>query len=292
MVLELKKIVKKFDKRIALNSVDLLVENSPFLCIMGKHSSGKSTLLRVIAGIIEADDGEININENNIFSSLEYRKNIFYVSDNPLYMQDETIDYAIKIYKNFYKDFNVGFAKSQSEIYFGSISIKISEMSLEDRKVLSIILAIASEAKYVLLDETLDNIDKTKKEALFDLILEENKNRGLSLIFTTQNINEVVKIATDIIILENGSVIYYENLEVASFHKCKLQYMDKSLRSPEELFGNFRIVNSFSSGKVYIVILADTKHNVEEYLKNLNLEYFEFLKIDINDILYDIPEIK
>lgn len=292
MVLELKNIVKKFDKRIALNSVDLLVENSPFLCIMGKHSSGKSTLLRVIAGIIEADDGEININENNIFSSLEHRKNIFYVSDNPLYMQDETIDHAIKIYKNFYKDFNVGFAKSQSEIYFGSISIKISEMSLEDRKVLSIILAIASEAKYVLLDETLDNIDKTKKEALFDLILEENKNRGLSLIFTTQNINEVVKIATDIIILENGSVIYYENLEVASFHKCKLQYMDKSLRSPEELFGNFRIVNSFSSGKVYIVILADTKHNVEEYLKNLNLEYYEFLKIDINDILYDIPEIK
>ena len=40
----------------------------------------------------------------------------------PLYMQDETIDHAIKIYKNFYKDFNVGFAKSQSEIYFGSIS--------------------------------------------------------------------------------------------------------------------------------------------------------------------------
>ena len=143
-----------------------------------------------------------------------------------------------------------------------------------------------------MLDETLDNIDKTKKEALFDLILEENKNRGLSLIFTTQNINEVVKIATDIIILENGSVIYYENLEVASFHKCKLQYMDKSLRSPEELFGNFRIVNSFSSGKVYIVILSDTKHNVEEHLKNLNLEYYEFLKIDINDILYDIPEIK
>lgn len=292
MVLELKNVSKSFDKKIALESVDLLIENSPFLCVMGRSLSGKSTLLRVIAGIYEADDGEININDNNLFSSLEYRRNVFYVSDNPLFMPDETIDKVIKTYKKFYKDFNIAFADEQSKIYFGSESIKISDMSLEDRKVLSIIFAIASEAKYILLDETFDNIEKTKKDALINLIIEENKKRGLSLIFTTQNINEVDKIATDIIMLENGSIIYYENLEVTSFHKCKLQYIDESLRDPSELFGNFRIVNTSHIGSVWTVTLAATKYNVEEYIKNLNLKYYEFLKLDINDILYDIIETK
>ena len=292
MVLELKNVSKSFDKKIALESVDLLIENSPFLCVMGRSLSGKSTLLRVIAGIYEADDGEININDNNLFSSLEYRRNIFYVPDNPIFMPNETIDQVIKTYKKFYKDFNIAFADEQSKIYFGSKSIKIFDMSLEDRKVLSIIFAIASEAKYILLDETFDNIEKTKKDALINLIIEENKKRGLSLIFTTQNINEVDKIATDIIMLENGSVIYYENLEVTSFHKCKLQYIDKSLRDPYEIFGNFRIVNASNIGSVWTVTLADTKYNVEEYIKNLNLEYYEFLKLDINDILYDIVETK
>ena len=66
MYLELKGLTKKFDNFIALDAIDLIIEHNPFLCIVGAKGCGKSTLLRSIAGVYLPDEGEININENNM----------------------------------------------------------------------------------------------------------------------------------------------------------------------------------------------------------------------------------
>jgi ABC-2 type transport system ATP-binding protein len=291
MYLELKNLTKKFDNFIALDAIDLIIEHSPFLCIVGERGSGKSTLLRTIAGVYSPDDGDININENSIFSDLEYQTNIFFISDNPVFVKNETISNIIKIYKCFYKDFNVGFANEKMDLFFESKNIKITELSLEDRKILSIILGIASEAKYVLMDETFDNIENSKKELLYELIQNENRIRGLSLIFTTQDVNKVHNIATDIILLKAGRISAYKNLEEAGYNISKVQYLDKSLREPSEIFGSHKIIDIQKVGSVWTVLIGDNKNKIEEVLKDSNLDYYEFLKLDINDILYDLDEI-
>ena len=291
MYLELKNLTKKFDNFIALDAIDLIIEHSPFLCIVGERGSGKSTLLRTIAGVYSPDDGDININENSIFSDLEYQTNIFFIPDNPVFVKNATISNIIKIYKCFYKDFNVGFANEKMDLFFESKNIKITELSLEDRKILSIILAIASEAKYVLMDETFDNIENSKKELLYELIQNENRIRGLSLIFTTQDVNKVHNIATDIILLKAGRISAYKNLEEAGYNISKIQYLDKSFREPYEIFGSHKIIDIQKVGSVWTVLIGDNKNKIEEVLKDSNLDYYEFLKLDINDILYDLDEI-
>lgn len=292
MYLELKGLTKKFDNFIALDAIDLIIEHNPFLCIVGTNGSGKSTLLRIIAGVYLPDEGEININENNIFSDLEYQKNIFFIPDNPVLVKNETINNIIKIYKCFYKDFNLGYANDKINLFFKSKDTKISELSLEDRKILSIILAISSEAKYILMDETFDNLENDKKDLLFELILNENKIRGLSLIFTTQDVNQVHNIATDIILLSEGRVCAYKNLEEAGCNICKVQYLDKSFREPFEIFGSHKIINTQKTGSLWTVLLEDNKNIMDVYLKDLSLDYYEFIKLDINDILYDLDDIK
>ncbi len=292
MYLELKNINKEIDKKQVLDEIDLLIENNPFLCIMGDRASGKSILLRVIAGIYKSDTGAININDNDVSSSLEYQKNIFYVPDMPLFIEDETIDRMIKIYKGFYKDFNVGYARGQVEFFFETCNLKISSLSIEDKKVLAIIFAISSEAKYVLLDETFDNIGKDRRDKIFELMLNENKNRGLTLIFTTQNISETYDIATDIILLKNGRIAAHKNLEEEGLNMCKVQYIDKSFRKPDEIFGKYNIINVENTGLVYTVLIYETKSRIDEYLKSQNLDFYEFLKLNINDLLYDVKNNK
>ncbi len=292
MYLELKGLTKKFDNSVALDAIDLIIEHSPFLCIIGRRGSGKSTLLRTIAGVYLPDDGDININDNNIFSDLEYLKNIFYISDDPIFIKNETIGNIIKLYKSFYKDFNIGYANEKVDLFFQSKDIKIYDLNLEDRKILSIIIAIASEAKYILMDETFDNIEDDKKDLLYELIVNENKIRGLSLIFTTQNVNKAHNIATDIILLDSGRIVAYKNIEEAGSNICKVQYLDKSFREPSEIFGAHKIINMQKTGNIWMVLVGDNKNIIDGHIRDLGLDYYEFLKLDINDLLYDIDELK
>lgn len=195
-------------KDIILKDINLKIKDGEIICIIGKNGSGKSTLLKLIAGIIKPSLGNVFIDNINILKRKELRKEVGIVFQNPdsqiLFPKVfDDIEFALnnlKIenknerIKNALKDVNLS-DKEQKDTY---------NLSLGQKQRVNIASVLAINPKYILLDEPTTMIDSIEKENIYQTIKQLKKD-GKTIIFTTNNINEIL-LSDRILILENKEI--------------------------------------------------------------------------------------
>lgn len=195
-------------KDIILKDINLKIKDGEIICIIGKNGSGKSALLKLIAGIIKPSLGNVFIDNINILKRKELRKEVGIVFQNPdsqiLFPKVfDDIEFALnnlKIenknerIKNALKDVNLS-DKEQKDTY---------NLSLGQKQRVNIASVLAINPKYILLDEPTTMIDSIEKENIYQIIKQLKKD-GKTIIFTTNNINEIL-LSDRILILENKEI--------------------------------------------------------------------------------------
>lgn len=286
MILELDSIKKTINKKVILDDINLSIEHSPILAILGNDDEEKSTLLKIIDGIYSCNSGSVKINDNEVNGNFEFRKNIFYVSNDPYFIENENIEYILRTYKMFYKDFNIGFAIDEIEKIFDLNTTYPSKLSSPNRRVIAIICALASESKYILIDKTLDGIEGPILNDLKKLILKENSNKGTTLLINTSNIKEIDDIVSDFIVLSDNSLKFHKNINEENEYISKVTYFDESMRNPDEIFESNDIISFVDNKLTKTVIVKLSKDKNEQYIKNKDIKYFDIKQVYASEI-YD-----
>ncbi len=286
MILELDSIKKTINKKVLLDDINLSIEHSPILAILGNNDEEKSALLKIIAGIYSCNSGSIKINDNEVDNNFEFRKNIFYVSNDPYFIENENIEYILRTYKMFYKDFNIGFAIEEIEKIFDLNTTYPSKLSIQNRRVIAIICALASESKYILIDKTLDGIEGPILNDLKKLILKENSNKGTTLLINTSNIKGIDDIVSDFIVLCDNSLKFHKNINEENEYISKVTYFDESMRNPDEIFESSDIISFVDNKLTKTAIVKLSKDKNEQYIKNKDIKYFDIKQVYASEI-YD-----
>ena len=286
MILELDSIKKTINKKVLLDDINLSIEHSPILAILGNNDEEKSTLLKIIAGIYSCNSGSVKINDNEVDDNFEFRKNIFYVSNDPYFIKNENIEYILRTYKMFYKDFNIGFAIEEIEKIFDLNTTYPSKLSEQNRRVIAIICALASESKYILIDKTLDGIEGPILNDLKKLILKENSNKGTTLLINTSNIKGIDDIVSDFIVLCDNSLKFHKNINEENEYISKVTYFDESMRNPDEIFESNDIISFVDNKLTKTAIVKLSKDKNEQYIKNKDIKYFDIKQVYASEI-YD-----
>lgn len=183
------------------------------VCIVGKNGAGKSTLLNLIAGVIKPSKGEIimdNINIKDKKYYLEYRKKVSMVFQNPdmqslFPMVYDDIEFTLKNLKM--DDVKNRINKSLEMV--NMLEYKKNnfyELSLGQKQRINIAGAIASNPKYLLLDEATTMIDSSEKIHIYNTLKRLN-SQGITIIMVTNNMEEML-LADRILVLENGNIKY------------------------------------------------------------------------------------
>lgn len=286
MILELDSIKKTINKKVLLDDINLSIEHSPILAILGNDDEEKSTLLKIIAGIYSCNSGSVKINDNEVVDNFEFRKNIFYVSNDPYFIENENIEYILRTYKMFYKDFNIGSAIDEIGKIFDLNTTYPSKLSSQNRRVIAIICALASESKYILLDKTLDGIEGPILNDLKKLILKENSNKGTTLLINTSNIKGIDDIVSDFIVLCDNSLKFHKNINEENEYISKVTYFDESMRNPDEIFESNDIISFVDNKLTKTAIVKLSKDKNEQYIKNKDIKYFDIKQVYASEI-YD-----
>ena len=284
MILELENLKKTINNKTILDDVDLSIEHSPILAILGNNNEEKSTLLKLIAGIYSCNAGTIKINDNEVSNNFEFRKNIFYVSSNPYFIENENIEYILKVYRTFYKNFNIGFANEEISNSFDIENIYPSKLSVENRKVIAIICALASESKYILIDNTLDGIDNNVLKDLKELILKENSNKGTTLLINTSNLYDIDDIISDFLVIDDNTIKYHKNINDENEFVSKVAYFDDSMRNPEEIFTGNEIISYVDNKLTKTAIVKMNKEKLEQYIRDKDIKYFDIKLVNASEI--------
>lgn len=209
-MIEVKHVKKKYKKVKALDDVSFNIEEGKITCILGVNGVGKSTILKVIAGLVKPNSGEILI-DGEKFSQQTYNK-LAFVTDIDIHFNHLNIKESFDLMKLFYKNWDEDRAYEMLSMFSLTDDKKISELSKGNKARVKIIIGFAQRAKYILLDEPFSGIDIFKREEFINAMLTLMEDDE-SIVITTHEIGEIEQIVDDVIILNKGKIEQIFNAE-------------------------------------------------------------------------------
>ena len=217
-------VEKSFPSVKALSNIDFSVRKGTVHALCGENGAGKSTLMKIIMGLYKADKGQLYIDEKpvEIKSPIQAREyGISMIAQELNYVPELSVEENLflgrlpvnKLGKVNWKQVRrqtIQFLKDEGLPY--SPAQKLKTLTVSDIQMLEIIKAVTNNAQIIIMDEPTSSITEKEVAQLFKKI-GELKAKGVSIIYISHKMDEVFKIADDITVLRDGSVVSTDRAE-------------------------------------------------------------------------------
>ena len=195
----------------ALKNLNLEIEEGQFVGIIGHTGSGKSTLVKLLLGIVKVKSGEILVDGKNLTDNLyEVRKNIGMVFQNPdeqivSERIDEELAFSMENYGYSSMEMRERIEEVLQEInLLGKRDLRISQLSGGEKQRLCIGSALMLKPKVLVLDEGTAMLDEKNRENIMEL-LKRLRDRGVTILLISHHLDEL-KYVDEVIYLKNGEL--------------------------------------------------------------------------------------
>lgn len=217
-LLEMNGITKRFPGVVALNNVDLQLNNGEVLALLGENGAGKSTLLKILAGAYMMDSGEIYIegqkqNFKNPLDAFKVGISVIYQELN--YFNDLTIAENIfvgRMPKNKFGLIDLTELYSLSKKVLGKMGLDINpkllmnSLATAERQMIEIAKAISKEMKILVMDEPTAALNDVESENLIKTV-KNLASSGIGIIYISHRIEELFLVSDKIEVLRDGEKI-------------------------------------------------------------------------------------
>ena len=212
-MLELKSITKKFANKVVLNSVNLRLQRSQILFVLGRSGVGKSVLLKTIVGLIPQDRGEVWINGEKT-DPLNEEKMVTVRQKCGLVFQMPALLDSLTLQENL--EFGLeGNQKSGLRKYLdwvqlseGVLSRYPSEVSFGTQKKVSVVRTLLREPQFILFDEPTTGLDPISREVTNQMIRNVVKESETGCVVVSHDIQSAIELANSIMLLDEGRVVF------------------------------------------------------------------------------------
>ena len=210
-LIEIKNIVKEFDGQRVLDGISLDIYENEFVTLLGQSGCGKTTLLRIIAGFLDADDGQVIFDGQDISGLPPYKREV-----NTVFQK-----YALFPHLNVYDNvaFGLNLKKEPKDIIEQKVSRmlrlvglagfeqrRINQMSGGQQQRVAIARALVNEPKVLLLDEPLGALDLKLRKDMQRELKKIQQEVGITFIFVTHDQEEALTMSDKIVVMKEGSI--------------------------------------------------------------------------------------
>lgn len=208
MSIKVKNLTKAFDERKVLDDISFEVQDGETLAIVGFSGSGKSTVLKLICGLLQKDEGEIITSEGDVAMVFQYSAlfDSLNVADNISFALRERRDLRNKYSE---KDLREIVSDKLSLVGLKGIESKFpSELSGGMQKRVSFARAIVTEPKTILYDEPTAGLDPISSTLIEDYIVRLKEETNAASIVVTHQMSTITRTANKLIMLYNGKIVF------------------------------------------------------------------------------------
>lgn len=268
-MIEFFNVKKQFGQKTVFENLHLRIEKASVVGLVGPNGSGKSTLLRLISGVIDTDHGFVKVYDENIFENTDIKKHIIFVSDDPYFIYQGSLNDMRDLYQVFYPNFNLKIYHELVELFGLDPNMKINHFSKGMKRQVAIILAFAAQPKILLFDEAFDGLDPLMRFHLRQLIadfVEEDEN---IVIISSHNLRELEDICDTILMIDQQKVTFSNKLTDYNerYHRYRIAFEEAQDAS---LFAKLNPLHLSGKSKIFSIILEGERSVLEEEIKKLS----------------------
>ena len=203
-------LTKCYGKKPALTNVNLELERGKIIGLLGPNGSGKTTLIKLANGLLTPEEGEILIDGKKI--GVETKKIVSYLPDKTYLDESMKVSALLKMFADFYSDFNMENATQMIEKLGIDINAKLKTLSKGNKEKVQLILVMSRRADLYLLDEPIGGVDPATRDYILDSII-RNYNENASVVISTHLISDVEKVLDEVIFIKNGEILLHDTVD-------------------------------------------------------------------------------
>ena len=290
-MIKLENIHKTFGKYPAISDVSLNIEDSQVFGLVGTNGAGKSTMLRMISGVLRQDSGEITLDGQPVYDSPDIKRQIFFIPDDPFFFPNGNAADMCSYYRTVYQNFNpVLFEKMLGDFSLDPKS-PVRNYSRGMKKQLAILRGICSGARYLLCDETFDGLDPVMRQAVKSIFADHMSRRGLAPVIASHNLRELEDICDHVGLLHKGGLILSRDLEDMRLRLQRIQCVFAKDNGEAQALARLEVLNSSTRGRLHMLTVRASREEVLSCFEKIDTVFFEILPLTLEEIFISETEV-
>ena len=207
-------LTKRFQGVTAVDHIHAEIQDGTVFGLIGTNGAGKSTFLRMAAGILKPDEGTITLDGESVFEDTRVKARCFYIPDEPYFLGNGTADDMKTFYQGIYPNFDTDrFGKLLKSFELDGRR-KIQTFSKGMKKQLAVLLGICAGTDYLFCDETFDGLDPVMRQTVKSLFANDLEERHLTPVIASHNLRELEDICDHVGLLHRGGMLLSKDLDI------------------------------------------------------------------------------
>ncbi len=265
--IKLAQVTKIFGRHIALQDVSLEVPRGVVFALLGENGAGKTTMIRILLGLINADQGTSEVlGKESLSNGQEIRRLSGYVSERPTLYEWMTVEEAGWFGAGFYPEGYLDRYRAFIGDFGLQLSDKIKNLSKGMRAKVALALAMSHEPELLVLDEPTSGLDTMVRREFLESMVDLTAN-GRTVFLSSHQIAEVERVADVVGILRDGRLLLVESLDQLKNTSTELTLTLSDHETPLELPG--AVIHQRRKGRQCTLIMRgepDVNYEVVEAL--------------------------
>lgn len=209
-MIEVKNVYKKFRRKAVLQNMSFTANKGEITCLIGINGAGKTTIMKAIMALTPIEKGEILIDGQKL-THASY-ENIAYIPDRLVMMPGYTLAEAFDFMRSFYTSWNEARALELLAFFKLELTDKISTLSKGNTAKANLLLGLALDVDYLLMDEPFSGIDIFSREQIAEVFNSHLiENRGV--LITTHEVQDIEHLIDKAVLIGDGVVLREMNVE-------------------------------------------------------------------------------
>lgn len=290
-MIEIRNVSKAFDNIKAVDDVSVSIKENTVFGLIGTNGAGKSTVLRMVAGVLEADAGEIAIDGLAVFDNMEAKRKIYFIADEPYFFANSNAVNIQKYLSTIYPEFAVEDFYTYLVNFGLDKKRKINTYSKGMKKQLALICGVCSNTKYLLCDETFDGLDPVMRQGIKSIFAGEMERRGMTPVIASHNLRELEDICDHVGLLHKGGVLLSKDLEDMKCNIQKVQCVFSSVEDELKALNGIEVLKKEQRGSLCTITVRSTREEVEARFATVDTIFYEVLPLSLEEIFISETEV-
>jgi len=289
-MIEVTGLSKRFGQIPALQEVSTSIQKGSIFGLIGSNGAGKSTFLRLLAGIYRPDAGQIFIDGQPVYENDQLKQKIFYISDDQFFFANSNMEEMARYFAVLYKAFSFETFHKLTALFRLDSRRKLNTFSKGMQKQAHIILALACQPQYLFCDETFDGLDPVMRQAVKRLLADAVVEQQLTPIIASHNLRELEDICDHIGLLHQGGIVFERELDSlqSDIHKVQCAF---AVPKQREDFVALDIVTLEQRGNLSILVVRGDAAQTTARIQAMQPLYWELLPLTLEEIFITEMEV-